>query len=116
MDTGEGIHLDTNKDRIQDLDDNPALLTACPNSNLSIARAPVTPSEIIWFSEQVECLTYRTDSGQYAYDNTVDGCITKGPKAHKLEDPLKKAEMMAVDMRRSRRRDLIASKRELRSC
>ena len=34
--------------------------------------------------------------------------MTKGSKAYKLEDPLKKAEMMAVDMRRSRRRDLIA--------
>ena len=42
--------------------------------------------------------------------------MTKGPKAYKLEDPLKKAVMMAVDMQWSKRRDLIASKRELSSC
>ena len=116
MDTGEGIHLDTNKDRIQDLEDNPALLTACPNTNLSLARGPMTPRERIWSPEKVECLAYRSESGQYVHGNTVDGCMTKGFKAYKLEDPLKKAEMMAVNMRRSRRRDLIASKRELRSC
>ena len=31
------------------------------------------------------------------------------------EDPLKKAELRAVEMRRSKRRDLIASKRTLRN-
>ena len=33
---------------------------------------------------------------------------------YQAEDPLKKAELMAVEMRRSKRRDLIASKRALR--
>ena len=31
------------------------------------------------------------------------------------EDPLKKAELMAVEMKRSKRKDLIASKRALRN-
>ena len=31
------------------------------------------------------------------------------------EDPLRKAEMMAVEMRKSKKRDLIASKRALRN-
>jgi hypothetical protein len=34
---------------------------------------------------------------------------------YKPEDPLKKAELMAVEMRRSRKRDFIASKRLLRN-
>ena len=41
--------------------------------------------------------------------------MTKGLMTYKPEDPLKKAELMAVGMRMSRKRDLIASKRELRS-
>ena len=40
--------------------------------------------------------------------------MAKRHMAFKSEDPLIKAESMAVDMRRSRKRDLIASKRELR--
>jgi len=40
--------------------------------------------------------------------------MTKRHMAFKYEDPLIKAESMTVDMRRSRKRDLIASKRELR--
>ena len=39
--------------------------------------------------------------------------MTKGLMAYKPEDPLKKAELMAVGMRMSRKRDLIASKGEL---
>jgi hypothetical protein len=39
--------------------------------------------------------------------------MAKRHMACKSEDPLIKAESMAVDMRRSRKRDLIASKREL---
>jgi hypothetical protein len=42
--------------------------------------------------------------------------MTKGLMTFKPEDPLKKAELMAVGMRMSRKRDLIASKRELFSC
>ena len=103
MDTGEEVHLDTNKDRVHDLDDNPAFLAACPKTKFSIARAPVTPNERIWSPEKVECLIYRAESGQYVHGYTVDGCKTKGSKAYQLADPLKKAEMMAVDMRRSRR-------------
>ena len=34
---------------------------------------------------------------------------------YKPEDPLKKAELMAVEMRRSRKRDLISLKRVLRN-
>ena len=41
--------------------------------------------------------------------------MTKGLMAYKPEEPLKKAELMAEGMRMSRKRDLIASKRELRS-
>ena len=41
--------------------------------------------------------------------------MSKRHMAYKSEDPLKKAESMAVDIRRSRKRDLIAFKRELRS-
>ena len=40
--------------------------------------------------------------------------MAKRHMAFKSEDPMIKAESMAVDMRRSRKRDLIASKRELR--
>jgi len=42
--------------------------------------------------------------------------MTKGLMTYKPEDPLKKAELMAVGMRMSRKRDLMASKRELFSC
>ena len=42
--------------------------------------------------------------------------MTKGLMTYKPEDPLKKAELMAVGMRMSRKRDLIASKRELVNC
>ena len=43
----------------------------------------------------------------------ADESMAKRHMAFKSEDPLIKAESMAVDMRRSRKRDLIASKREL---
>ena len=39
----------------------------------------------------------------------------KGYMTYQPEDPLRKAELMAVEMRRSKRRDLIASKRALRN-
>jgi len=42
--------------------------------------------------------------------------MTKGLMTYKPEDPLKKAELMIVGMWMSRKRDLIASKRELISC
>jgi hypothetical protein len=45
----------------------------------------------------------------------VDGYTTKGYMTYMPEDPLKKAELMAAEMRRSRKRDLIASKRALRN-
>ena len=38
---------------------------------------------------------------------------TKGYMTYQPEDPLRKAEMMAVEMRKCKRRDLIASKRTL---
>ena len=38
------------------------------------------------------------NSGQYVHGNTENERMTKCSKAFKLEDPLKKAEMMAVDM------------------
>ena len=41
----------------------------------------------------------------------VNGYATKGYMTYMPEDPLKKAELMAVEMRRSRKKDLIASKR-----
>ena len=41
--------------------------------------------------------------------------MTKGLMTYNYEDPLKKAEQMAVGMMMSRKRDLIASKGELRS-
>ena len=37
----------------------------------------------------------------------------KGLMTYKTEDPLKKAELMALGMRMSRKKELIASKREL---
>ena len=40
----------------------------------------------------------------------------KGLMTYKTEDPLKKAELMAVGMRMSRKKEIIASKRELFSC
>ena len=45
----------------------------------------------------------------------MGGNKTKGHMTYQPEDPLKKAELMAVEMRRSKRRDLIASKRALRN-
>ena len=45
----------------------------------------------------------------------MGGYKTKGHITYRPEDPLKNAELMAVDMRRSRKRDLIASKRALRN-
>ena len=40
----------------------------------------------------------------------------KGLMTYKTEDPLKKAELMAVGMRMSRNKELIAQKSELFSC
>ena len=45
----------------------------------------------------------------------VNGYATKGYMTYMPEDPLQKAELMAVEMRRSRKRDLIESKRALRN-
>ena len=45
----------------------------------------------------------------------VGGKKTKGYMTYQPEDPQKKAELIAVEMRRSKRRDLIASKRALRN-
>ena len=45
----------------------------------------------------------------------VDGYTTKGFMTYMPEDRLKKAELIAVGTRRSRKRDLIASKRSLRN-
>ena len=45
----------------------------------------------------------------------VGGNKTKGHMTYQPEDPLRKAELMAVEMRRSKRRYLIASKRALRN-
>ena len=45
----------------------------------------------------------------------MGGYKTKGHMTYQPEDPLKKAELMAMEMRRSRKRDLIASKRALRN-
>ena len=41
----------------------------------------------------------------------MGGYKTKGHITYKPEDPLYKAELMAVEMGRSKKRDLIASKR-----
>ena len=43
----------------------------------------------------------------------VGGNKTKGYMTYQPEDPLRKAELMAEEMRRSKRRHLIASKRAL---
>ena len=45
----------------------------------------------------------------------MGGYKTKGHMTYQPEDPLKKAELMAMEMRRSRKRDLIASKRAPRN-
>ena len=45
----------------------------------------------------------------------VNGYATKGYMTYHSEDPLRKAELMAEEMRRSKRRHLIASKRALRN-
>ena len=45
----------------------------------------------------------------------MDGYKTKGYMTYMSEDTLKKAELRAVEMRRSKRRDLIASKRTPRN-
>ena len=45
----------------------------------------------------------------------MGGNKTKGYMTYQPEDPLRKAELMAVEMRRSKRRYLIASKRALRN-
>ena len=44
----------------------------------------------------------------------ADESMAKRHMAFRSEDPLIKAESMAADMRRSRKRDLIASRREHR--
>ena len=49
------------------------------------------------------------------FSQRVNGYATKGYMTYMPEDPLQKAELMAVEMRRSRKRDLIASKRALRN-
>ena len=48
------------------------------------------------------------------HNQRADGSMAKRHLAFKSEDPLTKAESMAVDMRRSRKRDFIASKRDQR--
>ena len=48
-------------------------------------------------------------------EQRVNEYTTKGYMTFMPEDPLKKAELMAVEMRRSRKKDLIASKRALRN-
>jgi len=45
----------------------------------------------------------------------VNEYTTKGYMTYMPEDPLKKAELMAVEIRRSRKKDLLASKRALRN-
>ena len=45
----------------------------------------------------------------------VGGNKTKSHITYQPEDPLRKAELMAVEMRRSKRRYLIASKRAFRN-
>ena len=45
----------------------------------------------------------------------MGGNKTKGHMTYQPEDPMKKAELMAMEMRRSKRRDLIASKCALRN-
>ena len=45
----------------------------------------------------------------------MGGNKTKGHMTYQPEDPMRKAELMAIEMRRSKRRDLIASKRALRN-
>ena len=43
----------------------------------------------------------------------MGGYKTKGQMTYQPENPLRKAELMAVEMRKSKKRDLIASKRAL---
>ena len=45
----------------------------------------------------------------------MGGNKAKGHMTYRPEDPLRKAELMAVEMRTSKRRYLIASKRALRN-
>ena len=45
----------------------------------------------------------------------MGGHKTKGHMAYQPEDSLRKAELMAVELRKSKRRDLIATKRAHRS-
>jgi len=45
----------------------------------------------------------------------MDGYKTKSHITYHPYDPMKKAELMAVEMRRSKKRDLIAWKRALRN-
>ena len=45
----------------------------------------------------------------------MGGYKTKGHFTYQPEDPLRKAELMAMEMRRCKRRHLIASKRALRN-
>ena len=45
----------------------------------------------------------------------MGGNKTKGHMTYQPEDPLRKAELMALEMRKSKKRDLFASKRALRN-
>ena len=45
----------------------------------------------------------------------MGGNKTKGNMTYQPKDPMRKAELMAMEMRRSKRRDLIASKSALRN-
>ena len=56
----------------------------------------------------------RPDMEIERHTQRADGSMAKRNMAFKSEDPLTKEESMAVDMRRRRKRYLIASKRELR--
>ena len=71
-------------------------------------------------SKEYQRHAYKDDTALFPWDEKepiyrVGGYKTKGHFTYKPEDPLKNAELMAVEMRRSRKRDLIASKRTLRN-
>ena len=59
-------------------------------------------------------LKLRPDMEDKCHTQRAEESMAKRHMAFRSEDPLIKAESMAADMRRSRKRDLIASRREHR--
>jgi hypothetical protein len=60
-------------------------------------------------------MTFSMGDGLHVEEESTTFTTCRDDKIRKLENPQLKREQFAMDLRKSKRRDLIASKRELRS-